>query len=63
MNYLLGHAKKQRVSAITDEEDEDDEGVRSFSSRLTKFRKSPSKSCKLLIHFPLFEFLGTFIST
>ena len=53
MNYLLGHAKKQRVSAITDEEDEEDEGMRSFSSRLTKFRKSPSKSCKLLIHFPL----------
>ena len=53
MNHLLGHAKKQRVSAITDEEDEEDEGMRSFSSRLTKFRKSRSKSCKLLIHFPL----------
>lgn len=53
MKYLLGHVKKQRVSVITDEEDEDDEGMRSFSSRLTKFRKSPSKSCKLLIHFPL----------
>lgn len=50
MKYLLGHVKKQRVSVITDE---DDEGMRSFSSRLTKFRKSPSKSCKLLIHFPL----------
>ena len=51
MNCVLGRVKKQRMSTfLPDEEDEEDEGMKSFSSRLTKFRKSPSKSCKLPIH-------------
>lgn len=54
LNIALGRLKKQRMSAILmDEEDEEDEeGMKSFSSRLTKFRKSPSKSCTLSVRLP-----------
>lgn len=51
------------TAALTDDEDDDDasEGLTSFSSRLTRFKKSPSKSC--MSHSAIAENTPTKFST
>lgn len=46
---LTGRTKKPRVSVVLSDDENDGEKLTSFSSRLSRYKKSPSKSCPYII--------------
>lgn len=47
-----GRKKKPRMSALSSDEEDGDDAVSTFSTRLSRFKKSPVKSCSF---FTLFQ--------